>query len=264
MRAAALGRCAALLGLALACASMPHTGGAAHRPFDFERDTLAFENELYWIYELAPGSGEMAHRPREGVENGQRCAAMARVVRQFYFDAQFAPELPGATPSEYEALARRVLERDPRQQGAALDPIVIPAYADLRAFSRDHDALMKQQLGGIWRSYVQRGNWRMVFPFAPSQQRSTAEEMTAALAQGDLPIVHLVTFPKVGVNHTVLAYEARESATEIRFSIYDPNDHESPTELVFSRAGATFSLAPREYFAGGLVQAYEIYDDFFF
>jgi hypothetical protein len=253
-----------LLGLSLACASTPVAGAASRRPFDFERDTLAFENELYWIYEPAPDSGEMTHRPREGVENGQRCAAMARVVRQFFYNARFAPELPGVTPAEYEELARRVLERDPRQQGATLDRVVIPAYADLRAFSSDRDEFMKQLLGGAWRSYVQRGNWRMVFPFAPGQQRSTADEIVAELERGELPIVHLVTFPKVGVNHTVLVYGARASATEKRFSVYDPNDSENPTELVFERAGATFSLAPREYFKGGVVQAYEIYDGFFF
>jgi len=253
-----------LLGLSLACAGVPGAGAAARRPFDFERDTLAFENELYWVYEYAPDSGEMTHRPREGVENGQRCAAMTRVVRQFFHNARFAPELPSVTPADYEELARRVLERDPRQQDAALDRVVIPAYADLRAFSSDHDELMKQRLGGVWRSYVQRGNWRMLFPFAPRQQRSTADEMVAELERGELPILHLVTFPKVGVNHTVLVYGARASATERRFSVYDPNDSESPTELVFERANATFFLAPRDYFEGGVVQAYEIYDGFFF
>jgi hypothetical protein len=104
----------------------------------------------------------------------------------------------------------------------------------------------------------------MVFPFSPRQQRSTADEIVVELERGELPIVHLVTFPKVELNHTVLVYGARASATEKRFSVYDPNDSENPTELVFERAGATFSLAPREYFKGGVVHAYEIYDGFFF
>lgn len=175
MRAAALGCCAMLLGFSLACASTPVAGAASRRPFDFERDTLAFENELYWIYEPAPDSGEMTHRPREGVENGQRCAAMARVVRQFFHNARFAPELPGVTPAEYEELARRVLERDPRQQGAALDRVVIPAYADLRAFSSDRDEFMSSASAGPGAATFNggTGGWCFLLPRGSSGLRPT-------------------------------------------------------------------------------------------
>lgn len=264
MRAAITGACALLLGLTVACASPPVTGAVSQRRFDLERDTLAFENELYWVYERVPGSTELTHRPREGVENGQRCAAMAKVVRQFFWNARFVADLPRVTPEEYEELVHRVLERDSRHREDARGPIVIPAYTDLRAFSADLAPLFKEELGGVWRSYVQRGNWRMIFPFAPRQQRATAEEMREGLVRGDLPIVHLVTFPRQAVNHTVVAYDAHETATTIRFSAYDPNDNEHPLEIVFDRAEATFSIGPREYFAGGQVHLYEIYRGPFF
>lgn len=264
MRVAVAGAFAAFLGIAAACASPPLTSAMPRRPFDLGRDALAFENELYWVYEPVPGSRELTHRPREGVENGQRCAAMARVVRQFFQSARFAEDLPAATPAEYDELVRRVLDRDPRRQETARDPIVIPGYSDLRSFSADHAGILREGLGGVWRSYVQRGNWRMIFPFAPRQQRKTAEEMAAELAAGELPIVHLVTFPREGVNHTVLVYGVRETATQILFSAYDPNENESAMELAFDRAAAAFSIGPREYFAGGPVAAYEIYRGPFF
>jgi hypothetical protein len=104
----------------------------------------------------------------------------------------------------------------------------------------------------------------MVFPFAPRQQRSTAADMVSDLEQGKLPIIRLVTFPRVKVNHTVLVYAARSTPTEIHFSTYDPNDNKKPAELVFERASATFTYEARDYFGGGAVKAYEIYDGFLY
>lgn len=236
---------------------------ASTRPFDFERDVFAFENELYWIYERSPETGALEHRPRENVRHGQRCTAMARAVRSFHRHARFVPDGPRLAAGQYAERVSEIVGRDPREAEAG-DAVAIPGYPDLRSFSADHGDVLREALGGRWRSYLQRGNWRMVFPFAPRQQRATAEEMLADLARGDLPIVRLVTFPRVRINHTVLVFDADAGPSEIRFRVYDPNDSAAPTELVFARASASFSYTTREYFEGGTVYAYEIFDGFFF
>lgn len=261
LRAGSIG--AALL-LWLACAGTRSTPPAAARAFDFERDTFAFVNEVYWIHDLLEDGRPASRRRAADVETGQRCVAMARIARQFFRSARFAPERPKLSEVEYRDRVRQVIDGDPRDEAAPGPAVVIPGYAGLRDFSAAEEALLKQQLGGRWRSYVQRGNWRMVFPFAPRQQRATANELAADVARGHPPIVRLVTFPHITVNHTVLVYEAESTPTQIRFTTYDPNDKDAPALLVFDRATATFRLEGTEYAPSRVVDAYEIYDGFFF
>lgn len=256
LRAGSIG--AALL-VALACAGTRSAPPVAARAFDFERDTFAFVNEVYWVHDVPEG-----RRRAADVENGQRCVAMARIARQFFRSARFAPEQPKLGGAAYRDLVRQVADGDPREEASPGPAVVIPGYAGLRDFSEAEEALLKQQLGGRWRSYVQRGNWRMVFPFALRQQRATANELAADVARGHPPIVRLVTFPRITVNHTVLVYEAESSPTQIRFRAYDPNDTDAPALLVFDRATATFRFGGTEYAPSRVVDAYEIYDGFFF
>jgi hypothetical protein len=81
---------------------------------------------------------------------------------------------------------------------------------------------------------------------------------------GHPPIVHIVNFPRITINHSVVIFDVESGPTEIRFDAYDPNDNEQPGLLVFDRATATFRFSSTDYFAGGTVKAYEIYDGLFF
>lgn len=252
------------LGIVLGCSSVRPPTADPIRRFDFHRDTFSFVNELYWVYEVDPDTGETTHRPSEGVVNGQRCVTMARSVRQFFYGAVFDPGKPRVSDETYRSLIEEVLDTNPRQTHPSAEPVTIPGYPDLRAFSRDHAAAIQKGLGGRWRSYAQRGNWRMIYPFAPRQHRATAAELVADLALGHPPIVHLVNFPRITINHTVVVFDAESGPTEIRFHAYDPNDSQQPGLLVFDRATATFRFSSTDYFSGGTVKAYEIYDGLFF
>ena len=189
---------------------------------------------------------------------------MTRATRQFLYAARFAPDAPPVSEAEYRARVRTVLESDPRREGPSAPPVTIPGYSDLRSFSRAFEGILKHETAGVAAAYLQRGNWRMIFPFAPRQQRATARELVDDLARGHPPIVHLVNFPSIDINHSLLVFEAEETPLEIRFLAYDPNDASQPVQLVFDRATATFQLGRTEYFAGGPVKVYEIYDGFFF
>ena len=234
------------------------------RPFDFDRDIFAYPNQLFWEYDFDEETGTQVGRPRdEPVEFGQRCIVLSRAVRQFHRIAQFDGDAPRVGRDEYQRLIRKVLQSDQRDPYPR-EYVTIPGYADLRSFSRDYEALLKSETRGAWSSYFQRGNWRMLFPFSPSQQRDTAQDLLDALAAGLLPIVRLVRFPHITINHALLIFAAEESASEVRFEVYDPNDVQAPRTLTFERGSVSFKMPRRKYFAGGAVSVYQAYHGLWF
>jgi hypothetical protein len=235
------------------------------RSFELERDTFAYTNNNYWIYDLdSDPNGTIVKERLEDVDHGQRCTIMSRTARQFFYGARFEEASPKLEPNAYRDLIRGVLATNPRREEPSPTPVVIPGYADLRSLSIDHEALLKEELQGRWIGYFQRGNWRMIFPFSPSQNRATAHELIEDARRGHLPLVHVANYPGIDINHTVLIFGYEESPLQIRFELYDPNDANDSGSLVFDRASATFSYNRTDYFAGGSVQVYEIYDGLLF
>jgi hypothetical protein len=111
----------------------------------------------------------------------------------------------------------------------------------------------------MWRSYFQRGNWRMIFPFSRGQQEKMARQLVESIRRRRPPVVHVVDFPGLHINHAVMLFDAREGETEIEFSVYDPNDASKPARLKFERAKRRFYFPASFYYAGGRVDVYEIY-----
>jgi hypothetical protein len=167
--------------------------------------------------------------------------------------------LPRLDDEAYRSLIRRVVAVDPARTLEDADRIVIPGYANLREFSAAQEKLLKAECGGAWRSYFQRGHWRMVFPLSRRHQDRAAESFLDALRHNRPPVVHIVRFPRLTINHAVLLFDARQTEREIVFAAYDPNDASEPKELTFDRATRTFSFPANDYFPGGPVDAYEIY-----
>lgn len=250
---------AALLTLVLAAGCAHRAAAPAGTPFRLPADGFAFANQTVWEYRIEPGRFRWSRRvPRPAF--ALRCGNMARAARQFHVHARFDPALPPADAAAYDALVRQVVARSPRRQDPSRDPVVIPGFADLRSFSRAHEALLKNALGGAWRSYVQRGNWRMIFPFTAGHQRRTAAHLRAAVAAGRAPIVHVLRYPRITLNHFVVVFAARETPAAIYFEAYDPNDADAPILITWERRARTFVYARTPYFPGGPVRAYEIYD----
>lgn len=249
-----------LAGCASQPGSIPVVSSEAHH-FEFGRDTFAFSNQLFWEYEFG-GSGEIEkHSRRTKVEYGHRCVPMVRGLRQFYDAATFAPDAPRLSDDEYRDLVREVFSTNPWQ--APERRIEIPGYASLYTFSLDHEDLIKEEIGGSWRTYVQRGNWRMILPFTDRSQRGTAREVLDSVDGGRPAIVRIVNFPRIDINHSIVVYAAEESEDEIRFSLYDPNQSDLPLTLRFDRRTATFHFPRTPYFEGGSVKAYAIYTGLF-
>ena len=159
-----------------------------------------------------------------------------------------------------ERLVRDVLVRDARATRPSGEPVVIPGYADLRQLSAAHRALFERALGGALLSHLQRGNWRMIFPFPAAEQRHEADQLAAALRRGETPILHVVRFPALTLNHMILLFDVTETPEDIRFDAYDPNDASAPIVVRWDRGGRTFVFPRTPYFGGGPVKAYGIYD----
>jgi hypothetical protein len=248
-----------LLPLLAGCAELRFRDATYERPFSFATDTFGFANELLWSYgHDAEGTWRSTERI-PAPEYVHRCFVLVRSARQFFQHARFEPAQPKLSEAELGERVRAVVGTSPRIHLAEHERIVIPGYADLRALSRAHETLLKDALGGAVWSYVERGNWRMVIPISRRHQASTVEELKAAIDANRPPIVHLVRFPRIEINHALLLFAYAESETGVEFSAYDPNAPDGAVPLAFDRATRTFLLERNAYFAGGRVDVYEIY-----
>lgn len=230
------------------------------RRFDFTRDRFAFANELAWEYRLDAATGKMTFRPREPKPAyTHRCFVLSRAARQFLYHARFEAALKTKDDEDYRQLAGQVLSRSPRTPCGVKDQIVIPGYASLREFSAAHGKMLQAECGGKWRSYVLRSHWRMVFPISRRHQEQTAAQLLVDLKRDISPIVHLVKFPSLTINHGMIFFAATETQDGVEFAAYDPNDPEQPARFTFDRATQTFSLPPNRYWAGGALNVIAIY-----
>jgi hypothetical protein len=234
------------------------------RRFEFERDAFAFANELLWEYRFDAASGKTTFSRREPKPAyALRCFVLTRAARQFLYHARFDADRSAADDATYRRLVREVVSRNPRTPCKPGREIIIPGYASLRQFSQAHALLLKSECGGAWRSYVLRSHWRMVFPISRRHQARTAAQLVEAIQRGVSPIIHLVRFPKLTINHGMVLFDAAESSNGVRFQAYDPNDPEKPTQLSFDRVAQTFLLPANRYWAGGFVNVIGIYRNWF-
>lgn len=238
---------------------------AGGRGFQFDRDTFAFSNELVWEYRFDPASGQVATRHNvPPPAYAHRCFVLARSARQFFYHARFEPAQPAVGPGTYRRLIREVVSRDPRQPCMETEQVVIPGAECLRAFSQRREGLLKAECGGAWQSYFLRSHWRMVLPISRRHQERTASQLVRSFALFGTPIVHLVRFPQLTINHGLVLFAFRETESAIHFSAYDPNVPAHPTELTYQRAARSFFFPRNQYWAGGRVDVIEIYRGWFY
>lgn len=233
------------------------------RRFEFERDSFAFANELHWEYHFDTTSGKTTFRKHESKPDyALRCFVLIRTARQFLYHARFDEQPAGdASEQTWRRRIKEVVSRNPRVPCQPGDEVQFPGYANLRQFSRTHEALLKAECGGAWRSYVLRSHWRMIFPISRTHQARTAAQLLTEIRHGRSPIVHLVRFPKLTINHGMLLFEAMETKRGAVFLAYDPNDPAKPSEITFDATTKTFSLPANRYWIGGALDVIEIYRD---
>lgn len=236
------------------------TNCCAPRRFEFAHDTFAFANELHWEYRFQPSSGKTTFTRRQPPPDyAHRCFVLARTARQFLYHARFDPRQLSAEDEDYRSLIREVVSRNPRKSCPPADCVVLPGFAHLREFSAARERVLKAECGGAWRSYVLRSHWRMVFPISRAHQARTAALLEKEIRQGGSPIIHLVRFPQLTINHGMLLFNVSATDPGFVFEAYDPNDPARPTTLSYDATRRMFFLRPNPYWAGGQVNVIEIY-----
>ncbi len=244
--------------------SMPRVHSET-KPFNFERDALSYANELDWIYRKNAETGKMDFTQVDPAPDYiHHCFVVVRVAKQFFLHARFDASAEMVDQKTYHDLVREVLSRSPRDLEPDPKRVVIPGFADLRSFSTAWKTLIKDEAGGSWQSYVQLGNWRMILPFTRSGHQRTVDQLLTELKADWPPIVHIVTFPIITINHALLIYAAHETDKTILFDVYDPNNPAEPGKLTYDRASRTFIFPATNYFIGGPVNVYEVYHGIYF
>ena len=250
----------ALVGMMLGCSTTAVSNGPVARRFDFQRDTFSFTNELRWVYAIDPATGSQTWTKRpDKPAYSLRCFVMTQRARQFHWHARFDPSQPRGSEAEERERVRRITRRSDSRGRTDESRVIIPGYADLREFSRERGTLLQEECGGAWRSYVQRGHWRMVFPFSRSGQQRVAEQLEARLLEGTPCAIHVVRFPSLKINHALLLFDVVRVGDSVVFHAYDPNTPARPIEVTYSLGTKRFEMATTEYFVGGFVNVYEVY-----
>jgi hypothetical protein len=249
-----------LLVLLVGCATTPGRGPVGKtREFATRTDGFCYTNELVWEYHFDDQGRMTTQRRDPPPTHWQRCFAMSLAARQFFAHAEFRPDLPKPSQPDLEKLVRQVLDRGNRTFSAPDRRLVIPGYTNLWHLSTEQAALLKARCGKPWQAYVQRGNWRMVFPFSRAHQARTAGELEMLLVSQEPLVVHLVCFPELTINHAVAVFHATPTAETIEFQVYDPNIPGQTIPLTYDRATRTFHWPRSIYFYGGKVDVYRIY-----
>ena len=231
----------------------------ARRRFALDRDAFAFANELVWEYHVDPATAtQRAHRRVPAPRYAHHCFVLVRAARQFFHHARFDADIRPAGDADYRRLIRQVLARSPRRPSPAEQRIVIPGYTGLRELSAARESQLKELCGGAWRSYLQWSHWRVIFPVPREHQRRTAAALLDATERHDAPIVHLLQFPSLAINHGMVVFEGARTPSGARFLAYDPNRPESPAQLDFDGATRTFHLPANRYWRGGALNVIEI------
>jgi hypothetical protein len=258
-------RIAPTLFLLVALAGCAARNATPQRPFLFYHDSFSFSNQLVWEYRFDDSTRKTTTVKRDPPATySHHCFVVARAARQFLDHAQFAPEQAVVSDAIYRSLIQQIISRSPREISTPEARITIPGFADLREFSRAKEALLTEECGGAWQSYFQRGHWRMIFPFTRAHQERMARNLLQKVQELETPLVHVVRFPKLSINHAILVFDGSESPEEIRFSVYDPNNPHVPETLTFRKDMRRFDLPRNLYFSGGKVDVYEIYHGYMY
>lgn len=94
-------------------------------------------------------------------------------------------------------------------------------------------------------------------------QQRTAGRLLEEVEEGSAPIIHLLRFPSLAINHGMVVFDGTRTADGIEFHAYDPNDPERPARLTYDRERRTFTLPSNRYWRGGDLNVFEIFRDWY-
>jgi hypothetical protein len=254
----------AALAASIGCEFVRPTTGAG-RPFDLQRDTFAYANELVFTYEDGVHVSSTNAPGREPAYT-RRCFIMAAGVIQFWKHARFDPQAPPVSEEELGRRIRQVRElaawwpSEPYEQR-----ILFPGFADLHDLSEREGRLLRANMGAGWTTYFHPRKYAMPYVPTPEFESRMANDLQYWMEHGQPMVVWLYNFPDVNINHAVTVYEKAERPRPdvLAFHVYDPNFTDGPRTLFYDTVTSTFSYEKTFYFHGGAVHVRPMYTSLF-
>lgn len=239
-----------------ACALALWSTTAWSKTFDFQSDTFAFANQTYFDYkQLTESQIQISRRHGRVPDFSRHCFHMCRAVLQFHQFADFRPDLPKVSESDYQKIVRRVSRIPPWSSGPR---IVVPGYKDLHSFSLGETLLIQKNLGLWWPSYWRVGNWRIVFPVPRSGQERMAKWLRNELDHGRIRAVYITRFKPI--NHCLVVYHYSAAPNgDLVFDVYDANQSGKVVHLTYRSIDRSFYFDKTWYYRGGLVSVISLY-----
>ena len=228
------------------------------RDFDPKRDVFAFSNDTVLNYTVTH-DGRLHIGKKEGKSDKPThcCFLFTRSAMQFWKFARFEPKQPRLSDAEYRTRILALFRIPPWAERK--ERIVFPGYADLWSFSRDHEKLLRADLGSWLLTYLRVGNWRTMNPIMRLQQRHFAEQLFAKVSAGEVRAMYLAKLPHM--NHVVLVYHAeRLPGGGMRFRVYDANYAGESKRLDYVPRSNLFDFEKCFYWPGGELRAFPVYD----
>jgi hypothetical protein len=251
--------------IVLACALAAWSTTGWSKTFDLQTDTFAFENQLYFDYKpLSDSQTQILIRRRHGrpPDFSRHCFQMCRAVVQFFQFAEFRPDLPKVSKSDYAEIVRRVSRIPPWSSGPT-KKLAIPGYKDLHSFSLGQTLAIQKNLGLWWPSYWRVGNWRIVLPVPRSGQERMARWLRDKIDQDRIPTVYITRFKPI--NHCLVVYHYTSGQNgDTVFDVYDVNQPGKHVHLAYRSSDRSFYYDKTWYYRGGLVNVLPLYVSLFF
>jgi hypothetical protein len=242
----------------LVCALAVWTATAESKTFDFQRDTFGFANQTYFDYKPLTDTQTQIIRRRGRVPDFSRhCFQLCRAVLQFFKFAEFRPDLPKVSESEYQEIVRRV-SRIPAWSSGPRSKVVVPGYQDLHNFSLGETLTVQKNLGLWWPSYWRIGNWRIVNPVPRSGQEQMAKWLRTALDAQQIRDVYITRFKPINHCLVVYHYDSRPNG-DLVFDVYDANQPGKLVHLSYHASDRSFYYDKTWYYRGGLVSVLPLY-----
>jgi hypothetical protein len=242
----------------LVCALAVWTATAESKTFDFQRDTFGFANQTYFDYKPLTDTQTQIIRRRGRVPDFSRhCFQLCRAVLQFFKFAEFRPDLPKVSESEYQEIVRRV-SRIPAWSSGPRSKVIVPGYQDLNSFSLGETLTVQKNLGLWWPSYWRIGNWRIVNPVPRSGQERMAKWLRTALDAQQIRDVYITRFKPINHCLVVYHYDSRPNG-DLVFDVYDANQPGKLVHLSYHASDRSFYYDKTWYYRGGLVNVLPLY-----
>jgi hypothetical protein len=231
---------------------------ARGKTFNFPGDTFGFENQTYFDYQpLTASQVQISRRTGRPPDFSRHCFQMCRAVLQFFQFAEFRPDLPKVSESDYQQIIRK-LSRIPAWSSGPSAKVIVPGYKDLQSFSLGQTLVIQKNLGLWWPSYWRIGNWRIVLPVPRSGQEQTAKWLRSELDHQRIRDVYITRFKPI--NHCLVVYHyAAAPNGDIVFDVYDANQPGKLVQLTYRATDRSFYYDKTWYYTGGLVSVLPLY-----